>query len=289
MAARASDTGNRIIIVKGAPLQGGEDLQPHPRLQLLQLPNPSTGQQQQYVVTSEGLLEVNRIKHAASSWLVGETFVSDGSAYLATPINPVFVLLALLNVGPQQPAGMFQEVESLLCCEQWPDAQQLLPLARQHLPCICDVKAVENDATYYRPSTQRVLACLRLVADRALAAFRSHSASSIAGLPQPEQQAYVIRFMRDYLSQAWFDKLASSYSLSPHSLSTQDTNVPAVRSAAGGNSTEKKPKVVDPKEAARKKAEESRAAAAAAKLQKQAAGSKKISQFFQATKKPPAK
>lgn len=68
MAARASDTGNRIIIVKGrhmivrggnlksvgsttgpvhyctgAPLQGGEDLQPHPRLQLLQLPNPSTG------------------------------------------------------------------------------------------------------------------------------------------------------------------------------------------------------------------------------------------------------
>jgi len=65
----------------------------------------------------------------------------------------------------------------------------------------------------------QVLACLRLVADRALAAFRSHSASSIAGLPQPEQQAYVIRFMRDYLSQAWFDKLASSYSLSPHSLS----------------------------------------------------------------------
>jgi len=29
-------------------------------------------------------------------------YVADGSAYLATPINPVFVLLALLNVGPQQ-------------------------------------------------------------------------------------------------------------------------------------------------------------------------------------------
>lgn len=34
------------------------------------------GQQQQYILTSEGLLEVNRVKHAASSWLVGDTFVS---------------------------------------------------------------------------------------------------------------------------------------------------------------------------------------------------------------------
>lgn len=45
------------------------------------------------------------------------------------------------------------------------------------------------------------------------------------------------------------------------------------------------PQLLDPQEAARKKAEEARAAAAAAKLQKQAAGSKKISQFFQAAKK----
>jgi hypothetical protein len=34
------------------------------------------GQQQQYVLTSSGLLEVNRVKHAACSWLVEQQFVS---------------------------------------------------------------------------------------------------------------------------------------------------------------------------------------------------------------------
>lgn len=34
------------------------------------------GQQQQYVLTNNGLLEVNRVRHAASSWLVDQAFVS---------------------------------------------------------------------------------------------------------------------------------------------------------------------------------------------------------------------
>lgn len=37
---------------------------------------PTTGQQQQYLLTSDGLLEVNRVRHAASSWLVDDAFVS---------------------------------------------------------------------------------------------------------------------------------------------------------------------------------------------------------------------
>ena len=65
----------------------------------------------------------------------------------------------------------------------------------------------------------QVLAFLRVFVQQSLAAFRSHSASSIAGLPESEQQVYVIKFLREYLSQAWFDKLASSYNLSHHNLS----------------------------------------------------------------------
>lgn len=34
------------------------------------------GQQQQYVLTSNGLLEVNRVRQAASSWLVDQAFIS---------------------------------------------------------------------------------------------------------------------------------------------------------------------------------------------------------------------
>jgi hypothetical protein len=97
----------------GDPLDA-EGVQPHPHFSLLQLPNPSTGtflseaskglfstctylltelsiiahqftntpthlpagQQQQYVLTSSGLSEVNRVRHAASSWMVDHSFVS---------------------------------------------------------------------------------------------------------------------------------------------------------------------------------------------------------------------
>jgi hypothetical protein len=59
---------------------------------------------------------------------------------------------------PQQPTGMFQEAESLLCCEAWPDAQQLLPLAEACLPCICDTKTPEGDALYYALNSSKVCA-----------------------------------------------------------------------------------------------------------------------------------
>jgi hypothetical protein len=55
-----------------------------------------------------------------------------------------------------QAVDMFQEAESLLCCEQWPAGQQLLGLAAQQLPCICDVKALE-DCCYYRLNNDKVI------------------------------------------------------------------------------------------------------------------------------------
>jgi hypothetical protein len=64
----------------------------------------------------------------------------------------------------------------------------------------------------------QVLAFLRVFVQQSLSAFCSHSASSIAGLPDSEQEAYVVRLMREYLNQAWFDKLAGTYNLSQHSL-----------------------------------------------------------------------
>lgn len=72
---------------------------------------------------------------------------------------------------------MFQEAESLLCCERWPDAHQLLPLAQQHLPCICDTKAVDED-TYYKINTHKVCVCLRLCV---LGVF--HATASCHSLP----------------------------------------------------------------------------------------------------------
>jgi hypothetical protein len=50
---------------------------------------------------------------------------------------------------------MFQDAETLLCSQDWPAAQQLLGLAQQHLPNICDIKDVEN-VPYYRLDQHKV-------------------------------------------------------------------------------------------------------------------------------------
>lgn len=70
-----------------------------------------------------------------------------------------------------------------------------------------------------KQANKQVLAYLRVCVSQALAAFRSCSPASIAGLPDQEQQLYALRFMREYMSQAWFDKLAASYGNTPSSLS----------------------------------------------------------------------
>ncbi|KAF8064598.1 rnaseh2b [Scenedesmus sp. PABB004] len=277
----------RVLLLTGEPAtppyaDAGDQQQPGSGYTLLTLPNPATGAAAQYVLAADRLLEVNRVKHPASCWLVGDSFVADGGAFLATPVNVVFVLLALLQAQPEA-GGVFQEAESLLCCEGWPGAQQLLGLARRALPAICDVKGHDGDC-YYRLNGQRALAHLRACVAQAGAAFAAASPGSVAGLGPDERRGYVLHFLREYLSAAWHEALLRSYGIDPRAFGAAEGAAPAPRPAppaAEGGAADKRPRL-DPAEAARRKAAETRAAAAAAKLKKDAAGTRKISAFFAA-------
>jgi hypothetical protein len=59
----------------------------------------------------------------------------------------------------------------------------------------------------------QVLAYLRVCVTQALTGFQAHSPASIAGLPPQEQQTYVLGYLKEYMSQAWHDKLVASYGL----------------------------------------------------------------------------
>lgn len=65
----------------------------------------------------------------------------------------------------------------------------------------------------------QVLAYLRVCVSQALAAFQTHSPASIAGLPPQEQQAYVLGYLKEYMSQAWHDKLVASYGMDARAFS----------------------------------------------------------------------
>ena len=66
--------------------------------QTIVLPDPRSGKPQAYIVKAGGSLEeLQRSKHFFSSWLVGQSIIQDGGLYLATPVDPVFVLLPFLE------------------------------------------------------------------------------------------------------------------------------------------------------------------------------------------------
>lgn len=234
-------------------------------LSLLQLPSPATGAAQQFLLgggddgsgSSTGggaplLSEVNRVRHEFAAWIVGGRVVPDGGAYLATPVDPTYVLLALLDArraaeeglevgadggngtgggtggGNGGSGGMFQDAASLLCVDDWPGAAALERAAAAALPLICDVKEVGGDA-YYRLSDARALAWARCKLRQTLAALRAGAPGSVAGLADDDARAYALGFMAEYLSAPRLAQLAASCGLSPAGVAGSAT--PASRAA----------------------------------------------------------
>lgn len=56
------------------------------------------GRPQAYLLYRGALLEVNRFRHKHAAWFVGQRILSNGSIYLATPLDPLFFALPMLQV-----------------------------------------------------------------------------------------------------------------------------------------------------------------------------------------------
>ena len=92
MVAAANTNGNagkNRVFVCAAPVDG---------LKFFQLPHPRSGDATQFASATDGtLLGVNRLADASHphSWLLAgaERVEQDGSLYVATPVDPLFVLL----------------------------------------------------------------------------------------------------------------------------------------------------------------------------------------------------
>ncbi|PNW80521.1 hypothetical protein CHLRE_07g320800v5 [Chlamydomonas reinhardtii] len=86
------------------------------------------------------LLEMNRFKQAHSAWLTGDRLLSDGGMFIATPYDPLFALLPLLDRARDKdeasPLGKFKELDELLYdsnAAAGSGLSELLPYARTAL------------------------------------------------------------------------------------------------------------------------------------------------------------
>ncbi|KAM3579603.1 hypothetical protein VKS41_008057 [Umbelopsis sp. WA50703] len=114
----------------------------------MQLPHPRTGDNGRYVVQADGaMLEIQKIEaDHKQSWFIGNSVQKDGILYMMTPIDPLFVLLPVLDQIRQKTGeseGRFVQIDDILHGQDDPKYKSLHHLSRmpdlaQQMQLLCD-------------------------------------------------------------------------------------------------------------------------------------------------------
>lgn len=301
----------RVVIVSGAPLWAGAT---HPEWSSVYLPDPRTGGLTPYLLHAKGsILETQQQRHKYSCWAVGGQLLADGSLFLCTAVDPLFMLLPLLEKhagsafrsaedivdssaadmapfghpvdgsdGARNACGVGTEEEAYGAGSGSP-GWLVLQSALEHVgACVCDVRQVDEQ-TYFRLNHDRAMAWLRVKASRVAQALAACGGGAIASAPLPARLAYAAGMLSEYLNPSWAARLLQQL-LAPAAA----VGPPAAQAAVWGTYEPQMPPadicaakmLKDPREVAKRKAAESRAEGRVAAMAKQAEGTRKISTFF---------
>ncbi|CAL5222476.1 g4847 [Coccomyxa viridis] len=247
----------------------------------LKLSHPKTGEPAEYLLIDGHLQEVNWYKERYRSWFIGDSVLEDGSMYLCTPVDPLFLALPLMESNRMQAdgeQGVFCEADQLLQTDADDAHAQLAELLNGSFACLCDMKAAGTDR-YYRLSNEKVLAWLRCKV-KVLRNALVDSSASFAGLGSDSLTVYAVGLLGEYLSEEWTKRLADSchVSLDQPEAPLQPVN-PDRNAFIEEDRANKKPKF-DPKEVAKKRAAEVKAEAKAEQIRRETRGMKSISSLF---------
>ena len=268
----------------------------------LALPCPRTGAALACFLSEGGeeLVEVVRFKDPYTSWLVGESVVSDGSLYCLSPIDAAGLLYPALRAARARSGG-FESAEQLLedTVEGFPDVGKLAAAkcGLAAIEALCEAKHVGGES-YYRLCDKRCLAWALCKAEDALEALKSsEGGKALAALPETQLRAYAVGMLEEYMPARLHTELREHLGV-PKEVEVAKADGGAGTSANpfAGLAPEAAPREAfddvgaEERAADARKARERAAAAAkreeakAEKARRESAGMKSISSFF--AKKP---
>lgn len=248
----------------------------------------TAGTTSDYLLTGNTLHEINIYSKKFSSWFIDNQVISDGSLYVATPVDLLFLLLPALQKS--QSSGNFCDIEHIVECtgSSYQSAHMLSSLITAQsslLSCICDTKQ-SGGQTFYRLNDDKTINWLKLkVKSVKEALVVPHS--PFATMTDTSLSEYAAGLLSEYLSCDWSTKLSAALNLPLESGASEggmkgdgpagyNPDVPYYPPV--GNDA-KRPRF-DPKQAAKLKAAEARKEAKTAKRMKEAEGMRKLSSFF---------
>lgn len=130
--------------------------------QVLALAHPRGGSPTQYLLTPSGhFCELQSFRPSGSkygSWFIEQKVVSDGLLYVASPMDPKFLLLPVLE---KHGAAHFSPLEQILAAEADGLYMPLRTCQRLELHRMCDVNdQLGDDMILYRLNPEKVLTWL---------------------------------------------------------------------------------------------------------------------------------
>lgn len=143
-----------IIPDQALATQAGE-----PAPYFVSLADPCTGLSRRYLVFKGGsrIAEVNKFSDEPRSWFIGNSLQTDGSLYLCTPVDPLFLALPSLLTAAK--IGKFTTLDAIF-------EDTLLKVLEKCIQTdqwehVCDVKDITDGIKVYRCSMEKTLKWLR--------------------------------------------------------------------------------------------------------------------------------
>ncbi|XP_021901541.1 ribonuclease H2 subunit B isoform X2 [Carica papaya] len=128
----------------------------------LLLRHPKSGNATRYLFVNGVLQELHWFKESYRSWFLGDYICEDGRLYMATPIDPIFVMLPIFEEARMKKVedpGKFRQLDEIIFVPGYPGYQDLLSLVENFMHIVCEVREI-GSTKFYRLDDSKVLAWL---------------------------------------------------------------------------------------------------------------------------------
>lgn len=127
--------------------------------QFIKYPDPHSGILRQYLISADQrrIYELNKTSSQYRSWFIGESVQSDGSFYVCTRMDPLFLILAALLSSKS--IDKFTTLDAILdhCSHSYLIENLVSPAQMNN---ITDSKVIQGDVVVYRYNKQKTLCWL---------------------------------------------------------------------------------------------------------------------------------
>ncbi|XP_074186016.1 ribonuclease H2 subunit B isoform X5 [Rhinolophus sinicus] len=144
-------------------------------LMFVKLVNPCLGEGALYLfnMCPQQLFEIKVFKEKHHSWFINQSVQSGGLLHLATPMDPLFLLLYYLKKADKE--GKFQPLDQVVVDDMFPDCILLLklPELEKLLQHVTEEKEIDKKK-YYKYSKEKTLKWLEKKVNQTMAALKTN-------------------------------------------------------------------------------------------------------------------